>query len=359
MYLSRVQLKNFRNYSACDVRLDKGVNVIFGDNAQGKTNLIEAIFFSCVGRSPRTSKDKELIKWNEDAAYIKLFAAKDCGNTEIETYLTHTENKRISVNGMPIARIGELMGTISVVFFSPDELKIVKDGPSDRRKFMDIDLSQMSRAYFYDLAKYNRILSQRNKLLKSGAAKEDTLHVWDLQLSECGARIAVARKSFIDKLKPHAKSIHEFLTEGKETLFVEYDGIAGEDIKDVEAILLKDLEAGRERDLRLCYTTAGVHKDDITLKIGTTDIRTYGSQGQQRTAALSLKLAELEIFRSEIGEPPILILDDVLSELDKSRQQKLLEKAQGLQTIITCTHLEVEPGEATCFKVENGIIQKI
>jgi len=360
MTIDTLTVKDFRNYAAQTVKFSPGLNVLSGANAQGKTNLLEAVYLCCVGRSPRTLKDKELIRWGHDGGRVLAEAKKRDGKTAVEVRLSRSENKRIAVNGLPISRIGELMGAVNCVFFSPDELKIVKESPSDRRRFMDTDICQMSKAYFYLLNRYNKILSQRNRLLKEGdgEALRSTLPVWDEQLAAAGAGIIVTRRKFIDKLKPLVKAEHSFLTGGEEGIEIEYEGLDGGDTSSAKASFLRVLEENRKRDIKHGFTNEGPHKDDFIVKLGGADLRSFGSQGQQRTAALSLKLAELEIFAGEIGEYPVLLLDDVLSELDLFRQGQLLERIQKAQTVLTCTHLDGMPSGAARFAVAGGAVSQ-
>lgn len=358
MKIERVLLQSYRNYDRAEVILSDGVNVFSGANAQGKTNFVEAVILSCVGRSPRTPRDKELVRWECPAAYIRVDAQKKHAKMRIETEISRTENKRISINGLPIRRIGDLMANLNCVFFSPDELKIVKAGPADRRRFLDMAISQMSKTYFYELSRYNRVLNQRNKLLKSGRATVDTLSIWDVQLANSGGKIVRQRKEFVKRIKEYASACHAELTDGIEHLEIEYEGTAGETEQEIGDKLLHDFQNCLERDLRFGVTSTGLHKDDLAIKVNAVDMRAFGSQGQQRTVALSLKLAELEIFKSITGESPVLILDDVLSELDAARQSKLLGKLSGVQTLITCTDLASPVTEASFYKVENGRIEK-
>lgn len=348
-------MKNFRNYHEADVYLDKGINIIYGNNAQGKTNLAEAVYYLCVGKSPRTPREKELIKWDEQKAYVRIDAVKNKGRIKIEAYLTRTENRRISINGMPIKRIGELMGAVNAVFFSPDEIKIIKEAPADRRRFIDIDLSQLSKTYFYNLNRYNKILAQRNKLLKSQKNLNETLSIWDEQLTETGSKVAYSRKEFVNMLAKFAVQAHSFLTDGSENLKIIYEGIEGESQKDIRENFTAGLKKEKAHDIEYGYTHTGIHKDDIAILIDDVDVRAFGSQGQQRTAALAMKLAELEIFASLVGEPPVLILDDVFSELDIFRQNRLLEKIKNIQTIITCTDTNAKI-QGNMFCVNNGKI---
>jgi len=361
MQITRLQVNNFRNYSAQTVEFGGGANIITGKNAQGKTNLVEAITMCSVGRSSRTPRDKELIRWEQQRARILATAQKRGGKGSIEIVIDARENKRVAVNGLPVSKMGELMGNLSTVFFSPDELKIVKSSPADRRRFMDITLCQLSKTYFYLLSSYNKVLAQRNKLLKS--TDTSALEIWDEQLCSYGAKIARTRRHFVKKLANHAARAHAYLTDGKEDLVVEYQGVEGEEVEEIRQNMSFELIRNREKDFKNGFTNVGIQKDDILLCAAGKDIRAYGSQGQQRTVALSLKLAEISIMKDETGEYPVLLLDDVLSELDTDRQKKLLGAVKGFQTIITCTHLPSEIksvlGDCTLFSVENGRVTRL
>lgn len=358
MFVTELKLNNYRNYATEKILFGEHVNLIVGKNAQGKTNLIETILYSAVGKSPRTTKDVDLINWSADRASFCLSVQKKEGKKTIEAIFNRKVKKSLKVNGVNLLKIGDLLGTINVVFFSPDELKLVKDAPQDRRKFLDTDISQLSKNYFYNLIKYNKILDQRNKLLKSGQnAKliEDTLPIWDIQLADVGSKIIFARMDFLQNLKAYAKQSHAFLTSGKEDLEISYAGVVGESVEQIKQKLLDGLKHFREKDLKNGYTNIGPHRDDIKLVVNDIDIRSFGSQGQQRTVALSLKLAELEIFKNEVGEYPILLLDDVLSELDQDRQQRLLWKVKDLQTIITTTQYDpFMVQDANIIKIDGG-----
>lgn len=362
MFIEKVNIVNFRNYENQIVVLSPHINIFVGDNAQGKTNLLEALYLSSVGRSPRTPRDRELIRWGEDKATIAVKVNKKYGDEKVEMVIDKSANKRIALNGMPITKIGELMGVVGTVFFSPDEMKIIKDAPGDRRRFMDIAICQLSQGYFYLLGRFNKTLSQRNKLLKSGKATADSLDVWDMQLAEAGAKVTKNRLGFIEKLSAFAALSHEFLTDGKEQLLIRYEGIGGENYEEIYDKYLAALKNSRERDIALCYTNIGAQKDDLAVLSNGVDLRSFGSQGQQRTASLSMKLAELELHNEIKGEYPVLLLDDVLSELDKSRQEKLMEKLSGFQTVITCTDYSEEIAlsrSAAVFKVTSGKAVKI
>jgi len=306
----------------------------------GKTSLLESITLCSIGKSCRTPRDKELIKWEKDTAKVEVIVQKTEGDEKVSISLSRVENKRVQVNSLPLSKLGELMGVVSTVFFSPQELKVVQGAPSERRAFIDIALCQLSKTYFYLLARYNKILSQRNKLLKSNKLTDDALDIWDTQLASEGAKVIKTRKGFITQLAPFAIEHHAFLSSDKENITIEYEGLGGDTIEQIQIEFLQALKKDKEKDLRLGYTHTGPHKDDISVKNSKMDLRIYGSQGQQRTAALSLKLAQLFLATQKSFETPVLLLDDVLSELDLTRQQKLLDRIKGFQTIITCTHLE-------------------
>ena len=346
MLIKKLQLKNFRNYKDEKFEYDDGINVISGSNAQGKTNSAEAIFYLCTGYSPRATRDKQVVFYGEEKATVKGVANSRFGAVEVEMTFFVDKNKEVKVNGVPVAKIGELLGNINSVFFNPGELKLVQESPEDRRRFMDISLSQLSRNYFYALQKYKKILTQRNNLLKEPDREMifDTLPIWDAQFAEAGAKIIEERNKFIEKLAPFALSAHSFITADREELEISGDYKFAGSEEEIALQLSESLKEKREKDLELGYTTVGPHRDDIKIKINGIDVRVYGSQGQQRTAALSLKLAETEIFKDRFGEAPVLILDDAMSELDASRRERLIEKVKDIQTIITCTEPDCIPG---------------
>ncbi len=361
MIVKRLQLNDFRNYLTADVEFCSGLNVVSGDNAQGKTNLLEAIYLCGVGRSPRTPRDKELIRVGAERARVKCTTKDRGGEQSVEIVIDKRENKRVAIGGLPITRMGELMGAVAAVFFSPDELKIIKDSPGDRRRFMDIALCRMSKAYFYVLARYNKILAQRNRLIKSGKATDDSLDVWDMQLVSEGAKVIKSRRGFVERLNKIANKNHLYLTNDKERLNLSYEGLQGETLDEIANSFSSALTSSRERDLLVGYTSVGPQKDDIAVSIGEVDLRAYGSQGQQRTAALSLKLSEVELHKNESGEDPVLLLDDVLSELDPSRQNRLLKRIESYQTIVTCTHLDSAldfRGVSAHFTVKEGKVTR-
>lgn len=360
MYLKRLELNHFRNYRSAVAEFTPGMNVITGDNAQGKTNILDGILVASLGKCHRAAKDKELILWGEERARVTATAVKRFGDESVEVTLDRVAGKTVAVNAMPISKLGELMGVVATVMFSPDQMSIVKESPVERRRFMDIALCQLSKPYFYLLNRYNRIVSQRNRLLKTGHADADVLDVWDMQLAREGAKIIKTRRGFISRLSVAARSAHAYLSGDRETLYLSYEGIEGADVAEIESKFMEKLLATREADVKLGFTHAGPQRDDMKIEINGIDVRTFGSQGQQRTAALSLKLAELQLARAETSESPILLLDDVLSELDPMRQRQLLSLVD-VQTIITCTHIASEIAdvlrEYKTFRVVAGTIK--
>ncbi len=339
MIINTLTLKNFRNYEYEEFNFTDGINILTGANAQGKTNVAEAIFFLCTGYSPRASKEKLLIKSGCESAEICAYATSIYGDVNVKVKLFEKDNKKIYVNGLEVLKVSELLGNIHSVFFNPAELKLVQESPEDRRRFLNVSLSQISKNYFYALLRYNKILSQRNNLLKDPdrTVIYETLPIWDIQLAKEAGIIIKMRNQFLTDLAPVADEKHSLISGGKErlTLKTESGYFGSED--EIAYAFNQDLKTGLERDLRLGFTGVGPHRDDIKFSLNNTDVRIYGSQGQQRTVALSLKLAESEMFKARLGEYPILILDDVLSELDNSRKKRLIKGVEGIQTIFTAT----------------------
>ena len=361
MQIKKLFLQNFRNYESETFTFSDGLNVLFGKNAQGKTNCAEAVFYLCTGASLRIRHDKQLVKMGAESAKIVAEAENRYGKVEVEAEIY--ENKRvIRVNGSKISKNADLMGQINSVFFSPGELRLIQDGPDERRRFMNISISQTSPAYYTALLRYNKILDQRNALLKNPdfSLVMDTLPVWDEQLCSYAAVIVKKRAEFLDKLSSHAKELHAYLTDGAEELELSPDKKYEGEEDEIAKILLRRLSGSYEKDIRLGFTTVGPHRDDINVTISGADAKAYASQGQTRTAALSMKLAEVEIFKELSGEAPVLILDDVMSELDLPRRKKLLQRVHGVQTLLTCTHAERVLYGAECNKIriENGRIKR-
>lgn len=343
MTVKSIYVNNYRNATERLITLAEGRNAFVGANARGKTNLLEAVYISGVGRSFRTPRDRELIKSDAQRATVSVTAEKNGAEERVKIIIDRETNKRVAIDDVPISRMSELMGVCPVVLFSPDGLKIVKDAPSDRRRFMDIALCQVSKAYFSALSRYEKILASRNRLLKSGGADGNTLAPWDELLAESGAKIIKSRRGYVRSLNAPAAEIHEYLSDG-EKLTLEYEGIDGDAVEGIRAELLRRYASDRESDMRLRYTHSGPHKDDIKLSIDGIDVRAYGSQGQQRTVALSMKLAEMKLLTEVLGTSPVLLLDDVFSELDISRRKKLLSAIEGCQSIITATERDVFSG---------------
>ena len=361
MQIKKLFLQNFRNYQNETFVFENGLNVLFGKNAQGKTNCAEAVFYLCTGTSLRIRHDKQLIKMGEQSATIRAEAENRYGKITIEATLTET-GREIRVNGSKIAKNADLMGHVNSVFFSPSELRLIQDGPDERRRFMNVSISQTSPAYYTALLRYNKILEQRNALLKNPdySLVLDTLPVWDEQLCQYAALIVQRRREFLAKLTPYAKEMHAYLTDGNETLDVELDKNYQGDETELAKTLSRRLANNYEKDMRLGFTTVGPHRDDLDVQIAGVDAKAYASQGQTRTAALSLKLAEVQIFKDVSGEYPILVLDDVMSELDLPRRKKLLTRISGIQTVLTCTHAERVLYGADCNKIriEKGKIKE-
>lgn len=344
MKLKRLVLRDFRNYENVAVDFDDGVNVIFGNNAQGKTNLLEAIYFCSIGKSMRTNKEREVIRMGGgDIASVRVEIEENKLKRTIEIVFSKKNKKTIKINGLAIHRIGELMGELPCVFFSPDGLKLIKESPEDRRRFMDIAISQTSKAYFYMLGKYEKVLDQRNKLLKSTLNLEtikNSIFIWNEQLGELGSKIIMSRINFLNALSPYAQLAHQYLTNNDEELSLSYIGVTGEGQEEIKKTLISNLEKNLEKDFKLGFTSFGPHRDDIKILVNGIDIKAYGSQGQQKTTALSMKLAELEIIKNQTGKMPILLLDDVFSELDPKRRKRLLKFCEKTQTLITCTDID-------------------
>lgn len=337
MIIQSLKLKNFRNYELLNLEFHPVTNIFHGDNAQGKTNILEAVYLAGTTKSHRGTKDRDMISFGKEESHIEVEVLKNGVPFRIDIHLKKNSPKGIAINRMTIRRASELFGIINLVFFSPEDLNIIKDGPAQRRRFLDLELSQLDKVYLNNLADYNRVVNQRNRLLKEMAFQEnlkDTLDIWDLQLVRYGEQVMERRRQFVRELNEIVGEIHEKLTGGRERLVMEYEPSTG------EMSLEEAVRRNRERDIRMKSTSAGPHRDDICFQVHGMDIRKFGSQGQQRTAALSLKLAEIEIVKQVIHDTPVLLLDDVLSELDKNRQNYLLDSIHDIQTLITCTGVE-------------------
>lgn len=337
MYIESVHLKNFRNYENLELNFDKGTNIFYGDNAQGKTNILESLYLCGTTKSHKGSKDKEVIRFGEDEAHIRMMVRREGLSYKIDMHLRKNKAKGAAVNGIPVKKASELLGIVNMVFFSPEDLNIIKNGPCERRRFLDLELCQLDKIYLSDLSAYNHIINQRNKLLKDICIRpelKDTLDIWDMQMAEYGKKIIDKRREFVKELNEIIRELHSNITGGTETLEVIYEPDS------LSEKLEQKIFRNREKDMKLKITSSGPHRDDLCVMANGIDIRKYGSQGQQRTAALSLKLSEIYIVKRKINDTPVLLLDDVLSELDNRRQNCLLDSINDTQTMITCTGLD-------------------
>lgn len=337
MIIKSIELADFRNYDTLNLTFDKGTNILYGDNAQGKTNILEAIYVVATTKSHKGSKDKDIINFNKEEAHIRAYIEKEEVETRIDMHLRSSKSKGIAIDGQKIKKAAELLGLLNVVFFSPEDLGIIKNGPAERRRFVDMELCQLDNFYLYNLNSYNKIVNQRNKLLKDlyfNPSLKETLNIWDSQLVSFGSKIIERRKIFVEQLNEIIYDIHKKLSGDKEELRIKYEPDVS--IEDFE----QKLRYSQERDIKLKQTCVGPHRDDFSFIVGDIDIRKFGSQGQQRTAALSLKLSEIELVKKITKDTPVLLLDDVLSELDANRQNYLLNSIGDIQTIITCTGLD-------------------
>lgn len=358
MIIKSLELSDFRNYAFLDMAFDEGTNILYGDNAQGKTNILEAIFVSATTKSHKGSKDKDMIRFGNEEAHIRTYLDKDNLENRVDMHLRSARSKGIAINGKKIKKAAQLLGLLNVVFFSPEDLSIIKNGPGERRRFVDMELCQLDSFYLYNLNHYNKIVNQRNKLLKDlylNPGLRETLSIWDSQLASFGSKLIERREIFISQLDEILSELHTKLSGGKEKIKIIYE-------KNVEIDELEDkLKKNQEKDILLKQTTTGPHRDDIRFMVNDIDIRKFGSQGQQRTAALSLKLSEIELVKKSIKDTPVLLLDDVLSELDSNRQNYLLNSIGDIQTIITCTGLDEFVKNRfeinKVFKVVNGSIE--
>ena len=337
MYIESLELKNYRNYESLNIRFDSGTNILLGDNAQGKTNILESMYLCGTTRSHRGSKDRDIIRFGQEESHIRLFLIRDGIRHRIDMHLKKNRSKGAAIDGIPIRKASELFGIIHFVFFSPEDLNIIKNGPHERRKFMDSELCQIRKMYLTQLAAYNKVVLQRNRLLKDMAGSsslKSTLDVWDEQMVSCGKVLIQEREEFIRMISTVLKEIHRNITGGKEEIELIYEpNVRKEEFAD-------RLLASREKDFRQKLSSVGPHRDDLCVRVNGIDIRKYGSQGQQRSAALSLKLSEIYLAQKVLHDQPVLLLDDVLSELDSSRQRFLLGSIKDIQTFITCTGVE-------------------
>ena len=353
MYIEKIKLQNFRNYEQLELDLNKNINIIYGENAQGKTNIIESIFLCAFGKSFRTSKEKEMIKFNEEKSLIEAFYQKKDRDGKIKIELGN--KKQISLNGIKIKKLSELLGNINIVIFTPEDINILRDGPVKRRRFLDMMIGQLRPNYVYNLNMYTKTIEQRNNYLrqiKEENKPEEMLEIWDEKLAEYGEKVYIYRKEFIEKIYNKINEIHGNITDNKETLKIEF--ISNCDNKEKYLKLLKER---RKLDIIKGFTTKGIHRDDFVIYINGKEVNIYGSQGQNRTVVLSLKIAELNVIYEEIGEYPILLLDDFMSELDEVRRKNFLNNIKNTQVILTCTEkIDLPEIEYNLYNIRKGEI---
>ena len=360
MIIRSLELTDYRNYDHLNIEFDRGTNIFYGDNAQGKTNILEAVYIAATTKSHKGSRDSEIIRFGHEEAHVRTVVENDGIPTRVDMHLRSSKTKGIAIDGNRIKKAAELMGLCKVVFFSPEDLNIVKNGPSHRRRFIDMELCQLDQFYLYNLNNYNKILNRRNQVLKDmhfDRGLEESLSVWDDQLISYGTKIIERRKKFADELEEQIKDVHSKLSGGREEISIIYEpSVKEEDFEE-------SLKASRSRDIKSKATAIGPHRDDFAFMIGDIDIRKFGSQGQQRTAALSLKLSEIDMMKKLSGDNPILLLDDVLSELDRKRQGFLLDSIGDIQTFITCTGIDDFVNDRfvmnRVFYVENGTVKQM
>ncbi len=360
MIIRSLRLEHYRNYDSLELEPDPGTNILYGDNAQGKTNALEAVYVCSTSKSHRGTRDRELIQFGQDEAHIQMIVEKKGIPTRIDMHLKKGRSKGVALDGLPFRKVTYFFGIVNVIFFSPEDLSVVKNSPAERRRFLDSELCQLDRIYAYHLVNYNKVVSQRNKLLKEAESRPDmldTLSVWDEQMVSHGVNLIERRRNFIAELNRIIGEVHGKITGERENISLRYcPEVTAENFA-------AELARGRGRDLAAKVSLSGPHRDDMEFDINGVDVRHFGSQGQQRTAALSLKLAEIELVKNRIRDTPILLLDDVLSELDSSRQRQLLSGIAGIQTILTCTGLDdfiencIHIDER--FYVERGTITKM
>lgn len=355
MYINKIKLTNFRNYDEQEIELGPNINIFYGDNAQGKTNIIEAIFLCSIGKSFRTNKESELIKFNKDIASVYIEYEKSDRDGKIKIDLNN--KKSIYTNGIKIKKLSELLGNINTVIFTPDDINILRDGPQKRRRFLDIMIGQLRPNYIHILNMYNKTLEQRNnylKQIKENNKSEEMLDIWDEKLAEYGEKIYIYRNEFIEKIKGKINKIHKNITNEKEEIKVEYISNCAKKEEYIEL-----LKSRRKLDIIKGFTTKGIHRDDFFVYINNQLVNVYGSQGQNRTVVLSLKISELQVIYDEIGEYPILLLDDFMSELDEKRRKNFLENIENTQVIITCTDkINIDNLDYNIYNVKNGNIEK-
>ena len=365
MYIKTLKLKNYRNYEEIEVNFDPKINIIYGNNAAGKTNLLESIYICSTSKSHKNTKENDIINFDKNESHIKLvfnrgenpldISSASTKNEIIDIQLNKDSKKGVAKNGIKVEKLSEFLGFFNVIMFAPEDLNIIKDGPVIRRKFLDIQLSQIDKIYVNLIQNYNKTLNQRNALLKdiyktTGNNRQDLISIldtYDEQMVDYGLEVIKKRSENIKELAKKIYNIHLLISDNKEKLIVDYENdikgsseLVGESSNSPKEIYLKKLKETRDTDIKNQYTMIGPHRDDISFKVEDKDIRKFGSQGQKKTTAISLKLSELEMLKEKINDTPVLLLDDVFSELDETRQKLLVSNLKGIQTIITCTGIK-------------------
>jgi len=368
LFLKKMKLSDYRNYNQLELPFNTSVNLIIGPNAQGKTNLLESIYVLAMTKSHRTHQEKELIRWGCKETRLAGELDKKYGNCTLDLHISQ-QGKKARVNGLEQRKLSDYVGALNVVLFAPEDLEIVKGSPGVRRRFLDMEIGQVHPGYLYDLSQYQKILLQRNNLLKqicgSPSSGGAMLEIWNEQFIQYGIKIMKKRQNFIEKLQSWAEKIHGGITNNGEQLVISYHPSFVCEPEEDESVLFEQymlkLSQAKEQEIRRGTSLIGPHRDDLLFYINDKEVQTFGSQGQQRTTALSLKLAEIELIHQEVGEYPLLLLDDVLSELDHSRQIQLIETFQGkVQTFITATEIEQvhknRLHQASVFNIREGLI---
>ena len=354
MFIEKIKLENFRNYNLQEIEFDKNINIIYGDNAQGKTNILEAIFICSLGKSFRTNREKELINKEKEFCKIEMISSKE--DREVKINFELQEKKNFFVNKIQTKKISEILGKNYIVLFTPEDIGILKNEPSKRRRFLNIMISQLRPIYVHMLSEYNKLIEQRNtylKQIKFEGKPEENLEIWDEQIVKLGTKIYEYRKEFIEKINKKIHDIHLKTTENKEIIRIKY-------VSNIEKNYLECLKKNRKSDIQKGYTGVGIHRDDFEIYINGNLVSIYGSQGQKRTTIISLKLAEAEVIYEEIGERPIILLDDFMSELDKKRIQGLFKNIKENQVIITCTDsFKINNSKYKLYKVNNAQVEAV
>lgn len=365
MTIKSLKLIHFRNYDSLDIEFHPRFNVIYGNNGHGKTNILESLFLCSTGRSHRTSKEKEMIQFQQENFCVRLEIEKKDIHFTLE-YLFTNGKKHLQVNEVPLDKLSKLMGNLVVVLFSPEDMALVREEPAHRRRFLDITISQMKPAYFYALQQYKKVLVQRNTLLKDWKKiqnPQQMIDVWDQQIVKYGVKILTERTQFLHKLEEIIKPKHAYLTDQKEEIQLRYRSSISlpeeKSMHELETYYLDVLKSNLSQDQDRCFTEKGPHRDDFDIFINGIKVRNFASQGQQRTTLLSIKLAEIELIKQTIGEEPVLLLDDFASELDLNRHEKFMKSLGNMQILLTSTDQNIlksflKKEDIKYFFIQNG-----